>query len=99
MFDKSDGHQLKVDVVIHLDTAAKELLAKEIKGDGGFQNIMRKIQGSVIGGNKLVLCEGLYKKIIEYQAANDGDGGFQGRMRSIVDTLRGMRDDFSKIGG
>jgi hypothetical protein len=66
------------------------LLRRDIKGGGGFQDLMRSLrQRSAISGT-LNLTDADLEKIQRY-AFEYGDGGFEGRLRGIFERHLGPR--------
>jgi hypothetical protein len=58
------------------------LIRKPIRGRGGFQNLLRKLQ-SQLEGQQLEVSAADVERLTRYSAAYGG-GGFQGRTRRAV---------------
>lgn len=67
---------------VELGPEAIAALQRPVKGEGGFQHLLRKLQ-SQIDGTELVLTAELVEKIARY-VARYGSGGFQGRLDTVL---------------
>ncbi len=74
------------DLVVNLTKSQEELLMRPVRGQGGYQSLLRKLQGNISGG-RLSLSPQDCERIVRY-AGDYGGGGWQGRLRSIADAAR-----------
>lgn len=78
------------ELVVELTTVQQELLGRPVRGQGGYQSLLRKLQAN-LAGNLLRLSRQDCERIVRY-ASSYGQGGWQGRLRSIVDAARQYLD-------
>jgi hypothetical protein len=57
-----------------------------VNGQGGFQSLLRILQGRIQNGNELVLTPDLAARIARY-VQKYGSGGFQGRLDAALEVL------------
>lgn len=69
-------------VIVLRDDQVRRLM-REVRGEGGFQSLLRDIQNH-ISSDKLTLSPSLRQKVVRY-ALKYGDGGFQRRLAGITD--------------
>ena len=69
-----------------LTSAALSKLRKPVRGQGGFQSLLRKLQTQLDGGELQVTVEDV-ERLVRYSASHGG-GGFQERTRSAVKTSK-----------
>lgn len=62
---------------ISLDAATADRLRKPVRGQGGFQSLLRRLQGQ-LHGRLLTVTAADYEKLVRYSTAYGG-GGWQGR--------------------
>lgn len=72
-------------IVIELDDEQLEKLNKPIRGEGGFQSLLRRIQSQIVG-KTLVLSEADGERLMRY-AKQYSSGGFQQRLGPIVEQV------------
>jgi hypothetical protein len=73
-------------IVIELTPQELEFLGRPVAGQGGFQSLLRRIQGQ-IAHDRLVLTDADAERLIRY-ATQYGGGGFQERLGRIVEQAR-----------
>jgi hypothetical protein len=73
-------------IVIDLTPEELAYLQREIRGQGGFQSLLRRIQRNIVR-DRLVLSIPDAERIIRY-SSQYGEGGFQGRLRRIIQQAR-----------
>jgi hypothetical protein len=73
-------------IVIALLPDELEALQRPIKGQGGFQGLLRRIQNQIVGST-LVLNETDAERLLRY-VDRYGQGGFQGRLQRIVQQVQ-----------
>lgn len=78
----------KLVVRIDLSAAAVQALQKPVVGQGGFQSLLRQLQGQVDKG-ALTLTPALITKIVRY-VREYGQGGFQGRLDTVLEELQSL---------
>ncbi len=71
------------DQVVILTEDEMQILTREIRGQGGFQSLLRDVRRSM-HANALILTPRLARKITRY-ATRYGDGGFQRRLARIIE--------------
>jgi hypothetical protein len=71
---------------VALAPAAIAKLQRPVNGKGGFQNLLRQLQGRVQNENELVLTPALAARVAHY-VQRYGSGGFQGRLDSLLVVL------------
>ena len=72
-------------IIIELTDSALELISRPVKGSGGWQSLLRKLQQNV-SGNELTLSTEDIVRIIRY-SLNYGQGGYEDRLRPVVDEI------------
>ncbi|HHY03979.1 MAG TPA: hypothetical protein GX534_02165 [Thermoanaerobacterales bacterium] len=76
-----------------------EPILKEVKGQGGFQSLIRKLQRQYSREEQtLVLDYSDIKKMINY-SQNYGQGGFQGKLSTILDRIRSLHSQLGDLLG
>ena len=70
------------DIVVELTPDQEEYLNRPIRGQGGYQSFLTRLQDNM-AGNLLRLSRADCEKVVRY-ATQYGEGGFQGRLRFIV---------------
>lgn len=78
---------LSIRIVLSSEAIAK--LRLPVNGQGGFQSLLRSIQGSLGESNELVLTAAQAGRIARY-VNKYGGGGFQGRLSFVLDELRAL---------
>jgi hypothetical protein len=73
-------------VTIDLGPDAIEALRKPVHGQGGFQGLLRDLQGQISNDNQVVLTQEVIERIARY-VHQYGQGGFQGRLDTILQEL------------
>ena len=73
-----------------LPADAAEALARPVVGQGGFQSLLRQLQGSLDGGD-LTLTPEVIAKMVRY-VQDYGQGGFQGRLDAVLEELKRLGD-------
>ena len=74
------------DIVVELTPSQVEYLNRPVRGQGGYQSFLKRLQRNM-NGNLLRLSRKDCEKIVRY-ATRYGQGGFQARLRSIVELAR-----------
>ena len=69
-----------------LPADAADALARPIVGQGGFQSLLRQLQGLLKDG-ELTLTPELIAKMVRY-VQDYGQGGFQGRLDTVLEELK-----------
>ena len=72
-------------IVIELDDEQLERLNRPVRGEGGFQSLLRRIQSQIVG-KTLVLSEADGERLMRY-AKVYSTGGFQQRLGPIVEQV------------
>ena len=67
-----------------------EVLSKPVVGQGGFEDLLRKLQSSIRDG-VLVVDKEIAERIIRY-VDEYGCGGWQDRLQRIAEELKGQTD-------
>lgn len=93
LWDGADTRPCEFEVRVWVDDETAEYLRRDVKGDGGFQGLMRSLQKGLADyktkrGTALDMTMPMIEKLSRYAKVNKGRGGFQSRMRPVVDTLR-----------
>jgi hypothetical protein len=73
-----------------LPADASEALAGPVVGQGGFQSLLRQLQGLLKDG-ELTLTPELIGKMVRY-VQDYGQGGFQGRLDTVLEQLKKLGD-------
>ena len=73
-------------VRLELTHAAANKLRRPIRGEGGFQNLLRTLQSKLTDGDVLTLTPVLAGRIARY-VHSYGQGGFQGRLDPVLTEL------------
>lgn len=73
-------------LVISLSPEAAEAMGKTVSGQGGFQDLLRKMQRQMTGNELTVYSEDL-ERLVRYIRAY-GQGGWQDRLAEVVEDLR-----------
>ena len=73
-------------VTIDLGPDAIEALRKPVHGQGGFQGLLRDLQGQISNDNQVVLTQEVIERIARY-VHQYGQGGFQGQLDTILQAL------------
>lgn len=71
---------------VPLTKADREILSKDVRGQGGYQSLLRRLQNSIYD-SELVLTTEDAERLIR-SAASYGEGGFQRRLRAIMEKVR-----------
>lgn len=71
---------------LELGVGAAARLRRPVRGQGGFQNLLRTLQAQLTENNVLTLTPTLAGRIARY-VRNYGDGGFQGRLGPVLAEL------------
>jgi hypothetical protein len=71
---------------LELSQEAANLLRRPIRGEGGFQNLLRTLQAKLTDDNVLTLTPTLAGRVARY-VHSYGQGGFQGRLDPILTQL------------
>jgi hypothetical protein len=71
---------------LELSEQAARALRRSVSGQGGFQSLLRALQGQLTAGNVLTLTPILAGRIARY-VRNYGQGGFQGRLGPVLKEL------------
>ena len=82
---------MDLQVVIGLTTEETEKLVRPVNGQGGFQNLLRRIQGQLNANYQLVLTLDDIRQINRYRSRYGG-GGFQGRLDAVISALGRLAD-------
>ncbi|MBI3945522.1 MAG: hypothetical protein HY321_06370 [Armatimonadetes bacterium] len=82
-FDVSIEERL---IEVRLTDREKDFLTKPVRGQGGYQSLLRRLQGSIID-DVLALTTTDAERLIR-SAQSYGEGGFQRRLRPIVEKVR-----------
>lgn len=72
-----------VSIRIELTDDARTRLLRPVRGQGGFQSLLRELQSQVVGTNTLSLTPALVAKVARY-VHQYGGGGFQGRLGPVL---------------
>ena len=78
-----------VTVTIELSDDALEALRRPVRGEGGFQSLLRSFQDRIGTGSALTLTPDLIERIVRY-VQDYGQGGFQGRLDTVLAELGGL---------
>ena len=78
---------MDVKVVIELAEEEVELLSRPIRGQGGFQTLLRRLKSQLNEESQLVLRIDDVKQIVRYWSRY-GTGGFQGRLEAVLSALK-----------
>ncbi|MCX7014592.1 MAG: hypothetical protein NTW86_18920 [Candidatus Sumerlaeota bacterium] len=68
-------------IAVEMETASR--IAKEIVGQGGFQDLLRLLQAHLVGQSLEIPSRQIARKILDY-TSKYGEGGFQGRLQQIA---------------
>ncbi len=82
---------MNVKVVIGLTDDEVGLLSRSVNGRGGFESLLRKLQGQMQSTGHLELDVSDVKKIVQY-TYKYGSGGFEGRTGAVLAALRRLSD-------
>ena len=72
--------------VLNLTASGAEMLARPIRGSGGFQTLLRALRTCRRSGSTIFVDGSIAERITRYSSSY-GEGGFQGRLRRLG-TLR-----------
>lgn len=75
-----------ITIGLTLGPRALEALSRPVAGRGGFQTLLRQLQGAV-QERQLTLNPDQVAKVVRY-VQRYGQGGFQGRLDTVLDELR-----------
>ena len=78
-----------ITVRVELSPQALEALMRPAVGSGGFQSLLRTLQGGVTEERVLVLTPELVERIARY-VQSYGGGGFQGRLDAVLAELTAL---------
>jgi hypothetical protein len=78
-----------VTIRLELNAAAVAALERPVRGSGGFQTLLRKLQSQLTDENMLMLTPDLVAKIPRY-FQDYGAGGFQGRLDTVLTELTAL---------
>jgi hypothetical protein len=76
-------------VVIDLGPGALQALRRPVRGQGGFQSLLRKLQKAISADNQLPLSRETIEQIARY-VRDYGQGGFQGRLDTVLQELASL---------
>ncbi len=79
-------------VEIELTPAEFDALMKPIEGQGGFQNVLSRLQSWANSDTRRVYIPVSELESIVRYVTNYGEGGFQVRLRPIVDEVKALVD-------
>lgn len=74
-------------VTIHLDRSGRSLLLRPVRGSGGWNSLLRSLQGKLERGGRLNLTPDEILRVRGY-AEHHGVGGFQSRLAPVLEALR-----------
>lgn len=80
-----------MNIIIELEENERNLIQKSVSGSGGWQSLIKKLQGN-ISENKISLSDEDIAKIIKYQRQY-GYGGFENRLRPLIDRLKPLTEN------
>lgn len=75
-----------IPIVVDLTDQELEWIQRPVKGQGGFQSLMRRIQGQ-LNGNRLIMPRAEGERLVRY-AGDYKQGGFQDRIKTIADRIQ-----------
>lgn len=97
LFGEQEPDPLHFQISIWVDRDTSALIEKPVRGEGGFQGLMRSLGSNLNslrmsdGTRRLDLTPTQVDRIIRYARANKGSGGFQGRLARLLSTLEHIR--------
>lgn len=84
-------------VIENLSPEAVEPLFIEVKGIGGFQNLIKKLQRQYSSQEHLLILEYAdIEKMLRY-SSRYGRGGFQDRLAPIIEKIKSVNDDLRQL--
>lgn len=83
--DKQLARSRNVTIILNDEEAA--LVRKDIKGKGGHQSLLKKLQDKLKKDNTLELTPTEIERVLRY-GMNYGQGGFQGRLGAVAGALK-----------
>jgi hypothetical protein len=72
-----------------------EPILREVSGQGGFQDLLRKLQRQ-IENNSIYLEDSDIDRMIKY-SKEYGEGGFQNRMKKLIEKLKIVSDNLNEL--
>ncbi len=90
---KANEPRVAAAIRVRLTDEQKALLSKPVQGQGGYQSLLRRLQGSMVG-DELALTLADAERLIR-SSESYGSGGFQDRLRSI---LTAVKQEYSRHG-
>lgn len=78
-----------VRVIVTLSPAAREALARQIVGQGGWQDLLRKLRGQVTAEGLVMTVDDVERTV--RCAREYGTGGFQDRLEAILGAFDELR--------
>ena len=81
---------MAIKVFVKLGKDAVNVLMKPVNGQGGFQTLMRKLQGRVRGRQVWVTGDDIVR--INKYVTGTGQGGFQGRLSPFMGIVKEITD-------
>jgi hypothetical protein len=73
---------MRVRIAVDLSELEMEALHRPVVGSGGFQSLLRRLQGNLLGRTLLIDLDDV-ERVLRY-ASQYGEGGFQGRLRTAL---------------
>ena len=86
---------MAVRMTVSLDKNEVEVLMKPVNGQGGFQNLVRKLQTRVRGRRVWFTPDEVVT--LHRYVTNTGSGGFQGRLSPLLGAFREVTDAFVEM--
>ena len=77
---------MRLTIRVELTDEAARALRRPVRGQGGFQTLLRTLQSRLTEGNVLTLTPAVAGRIARY-VHDYGQGGFQGRLGPVLDQL------------
>jgi hypothetical protein len=81
---------MAVRMIVPLSQAAREALRRPIRGTGGFQTLLRRLQGQVNTEGLVLTLEDM-EQLVRY-GREYGVGGFQQRLGAVAEDLTAAFD-------
>ncbi|MCF6096377.1 hypothetical protein L1766_05060 [Thermovorax subterraneus] len=74
-----------------------ESIVKEVSGQGGFQDLLRKLQKQYSVENRSIYLEHSdIERMIRY-SKEYGEGGFQNRIKKLIEKIRIINNDLNEL--
>jgi hypothetical protein len=73
---------MRVRIAVELTEGELEILNRPVRGSGGFQGLLRRLQRNVVERTLILEVQDI-ERILRY-ATDYGEGGFQSRLRAAL---------------